>query len=389
MTMLITICAVLMFFSLVFSRHRWYAPSVLASGIWLVSLILYACIDHGMHPLRPEICRTITCWISIFCIASWCVQSLYIKPLFYEVKSSVLVRDIYYYISLCTLPVMLITVILVLRHSGGNPFSTLRDANVEGSHGMRTTGVFVAFWLMSYILELQACNRANIGRVILLFCINLFYAVISMGKTNFMILFMSSAIILYHRKLIKFKHLVIGFVLLLSIFVGVQYLRGSYTNSKEFVALYFTSSLGNFNSNVQAQSSENSGENTFRLFYAMKSQLDGGRTKVVNPILDFKHVEIGDFAFGSNTYTALYPFYKDFGKQGVIVFAVLLGLLFGYLFKTSEDGSSLALVLYAIFSGTIVMQIIGDTFFTLLSQNIQYVIIGLIAFMVKGQEIKV
>ena len=155
------------------------------------------------------------------------------------------------------------------------------------------------------------------------------------------------------------------------------------------MALYFTSSLGNFNSNVQAQSSENSGENTFRLFYAMKSQLDGGRTKVVNPILDFKHVEVGDFAFGSNTYTALYPFYKDFGKQGVIVFAVLLGLLFGYLFKTSEDGSSLALVLYAIFSGTIVMQIIGDTFFTLLSQNIQYVIIGLIAFMVKGQEIKV
>ena len=210
-----------------------------------------------------------------------------------------------------------------------------------------------------------------------------------MGKTNFMILFMSSTIILYHRKLINFKHLVIGFVLLLSMFVGVQYLRGSYTNSKEFVALYFTSSLGNFNSNVQAHSSENSGENTFRLFYAMKSQLDGGRTKVVNPILDFKHVEVGDFAFGSNTYTALYPFYKDFGNRGVIVFAVLLGLLFGYLFKTSEDGSSLALVLYAIFSGTIVMQIIGDTFFTLLSQNIQYVIIGLIAFMVKGQEIKV
>ena len=110
--------------------------------------------------------------------------------------------------------------------------------------------------------------------------------------------------------------------------------------------------------------------------------IDGGQTKPVDPILEFKRVEVGEFVFGSNTYTTLYPFYKDFGETGVMVFAVILGLLFGYLFKTSEDNSDFALILYAILAGSIAMQFIGDTFFTVLSQNIQYLVAALLPFII-------
>ena len=166
------------------------------------------------------------------------------------------------------------------------------------------------------------------------------------------------------------------------LFVGIQTIRGSYTTPKKFAALYLTSSLGNLNTNLKPESAEHWGENTFRLFYALKSAIDGGHTKPVDPILEFKRVEVGEFVFGSNTYTTLYPFYKDFGKTGVMVFAVILGLLFGYLFKTSEDNSDFALILYAILAGSIVMQFIGDTFFTVLSQNIQYLVAALLPFII-------
>lgn len=382
MTTLLIVCTILFIFSLLFSRRRWYAPSVLASGIWLVSLLAYSWIDHGLHPLTNETCSIITYWLALFCIPSWCVQSVYIKPIFKDIRTSVTARDIYYYLSLCTLPLMIFSVLLVVARSGGNPFSALRDANVSEDNGIRTTGFFVIFWMVSYIMELQVVSKENLGRVILLFFINLFYAFISMGKMNFMILFLASAIILTRHKILKIWHLVIGGVLLMFLFVGIQTIRGSYTTPRKFAALYLTSSLGNLNTNLKPESAEHWGENTFRLFYAFKSAIDGGRTKPIDPVLEFERVEVGEFVFGSNTYTTLYPFYKDFGKTGIMVFAIILGLMFGYLFKTSEDNSDFALVLYAILAGTIVMQFIGDTFFTVLSQNIQYLLAALLPFII-------
>lgn len=382
MTKLLIICTILLVFSILFARRRWYAPSVLASGVWLVSLLAYSWIDHGLHPLTNETCSMITYWLALFCIPCWCVQSVYIKPLFKDIRTSVTARDIYYYLSLFTLPLMVFSVLLVVARSGGNPFSALRDANVAEDNGIRTTGFFVIFWMVSYIMELQVMSKKNLGRVVLLFLVNLFYAFISMGKMNFMILFLASAIILTRRKILKIWHLAIGGVVMIFLFVGIQTIRGSYTTPKKFAALYLTSSMGNLNTNLKPESAEHWGENTFRLFYAFKSALDGGHTKPVDPILEFKRVEVGEFVFGSNTYTALYPFYKDFGKTGVMVFAVILGLLFGYLFKTSEDNSDFALVLYAILAGSIVMQFIGDTFFTVLSQNIQYLVAALLPFII-------
>ena len=382
MTKLLIICTILLVFSILFARRRWYSPSVLASGVWLVSLVAYSWIDHGLHPLTKDTCTMITYWLALFCIPCWCVQSVYIKPIFKDIRTSVTARDIYYYLTLFTLPLMVFSVLLVVARSGGNPFSALRDANVAEDNGIRTTGFFVIFWMVSYIMELQVMSKKNLGRVVLLFFINLFYAFISMGKMNFMILFLASAIILTRRKILKLWHLAIGGVVMIFLFVGIQSIRGSYTTPKKFAALYLTSSLGNLNTNLKPESAEHWGENTFRLFYALKSALDGGHTKPVDPILEFKRVEVGEFVFGSNTYTALYPFYKDFGKTGVMVFAVILGLLFGYLFKTSEDNSDFALVLYAILAGSIVMQFIGDTFFTVLSQNIQYLVAALLPFII-------
>ena len=382
MPTLIIVCIVLLLLSLLFSRGRWYAPTVLLCGVWLASIVAYAWIDRGLHPLRADIIQVIIYWLVGFCFASWVVQSVYIKPLFDKVYSNTTARDMYYYLTLLTVPVMIVEVVMVVLHSDGNPFSALRDANVAGVNGIRTTGFFVLFWMVSYIMELQVVNRNNVGRIVMLLLVNLFYAFISMGKMNFMILFLATAIVFSQRPQFRLWHLAIGMSVLLLLFVGVQQMRGSFTTPERFTALYMTSSLGNLNSNLQPKSSVQLGENTFRLYYSVKARLDGGKTQPVDPILDFKRVEIGYYVFGSNTYTALYPYYKDFGRLGVIVFAIVLGAIFGYLFKTAEDGSEFALVLYAILSGTIVMQFIGDTFFTVLSQNIQYVIATSIPYII-------
>ena len=382
MVWLIVICTLLLVMSLFFSRGRWYAPTNLLLATWLMSLVGYACIDSGANPLEATTVRAVALWLIGFCIAAWTVQSVYIKPTFLDVKSSVPARDIYYYFTLCTIPIMIVWVAIIVARDGGNPFAALRDANVAEVRGIRTAAFFVLFWMVSYIMELQVASRDNIGRVIILFLANFFYAFASMGKMNFMILFLATAIVLTERKVIRIGHLILAFCLLLTFFVGVQKIRGSYTNPRHFTALYLTTSLANLDQNVEPSSAQQPAENSFRLYYAVKSSLDGGETDVVDPILDFKWVKVGDLRYYSNTYTTIYPFYKDFGLLGAIIFSIVLGLLFGYLFKTAEDGSQFALVLYAILAGTVVMQFIGDTFFMVLSQNLQYLLAVLLPYII-------
>ena len=379
------------FGSWVFARRRWYAPAVLLTGVWLLAMIAYMLLDGGKHPLREDTIHAIIVWVTAFSVTTWCVQSFYWKPLLKDITPSLPIRDIYFYFTLATLPIMIWMVMTIVRTTGGNPFSALRDANVrENDQGIRTTAFFVVFWMVSYIMELRVASKDNRWRIALLFLVNLFYAVISLGKMNMMILFLSTAIILSERHIVKLKHLLIAVPLLLVLMLGLQYARGSlksFDKLDSFVAMYVGTSIGNLNTNVKPMSAEQPGENTFRLYYAVKRAVDGGETKVVDPILKFEPVQIGKVWYGSNTYTALYPFYKDFGIAGVWVFSIFLGLLFGLLFKLAEDGSECALVLYAILAGCIPMQILGDTFFTVLSQNIQYLIAVLIPFVLSKYRV--
>lgn len=382
MNILILISIALLLLSLSFARGYWYAPTNLMLAVWIVCLIGYNFFDKGLHPICPSTIWAISLWLIGFCLAAWTIQSLYIKPLFLHVPSNTIARDIFYYFTIATIPVMIIWVIWVAKNAGTNIFSALRDANISEQNGIRTAAFFVIFWLVSYVLELQVVSRHNIMRVIILFIANLFYAFASMGKMNFMILFLATAIILYERKLVQIKHLAFALIILLASFVAIQTIRGSYTNPQHFTALYLTSSIANLDQNVSPCSATLPAENSCRLFYAIRSTIDGGKTPVVDPILSFKWVEVGKLQYYSNTYTALYPFYKDFGLPGIAICAIMLGAFFGYLFKTAKDGSHFALALYAILSGGIVMQTIGDTFFTTLSQNIQYTLVTLIPYII-------
>lgn len=387
MIILMVICGLLLCMSMLLARRRWYAPTNLMLLVWLLSLVGYAWIDKGSHPLHTSTIWAVSLWLISFSISAWLMQAIYVKPVFKDITSSVPARDIYYYFTLLTIPIMAIWVSVIIARDGGNPFAALRDANVAEVRGIRTAAFFVLFWMVSYIMELQVVSRANIRRVLVLFFANFFYAFVSMGKMNFMILFLSTVIILTQRKLIKMWHLVIAFCVLLVFFVGIQKIRGSYTNPRHFTALYLTTSLANLDQNVVPCSSKQPAENSCRLYYAIRSSLDGGKTEVVDPILNFKWVRIGDLKYYSNTYTTIYPFYKDFGMIGVVVFAVILGLLFGYLFKTAEDGSQFSLLLYAILAGTVVMQFIGDTFFMVLSQNLQYLLAALLPYIISKHNL--
>ena len=260
MTKLLIIVAILCLGSWLFARRRWYAPSVMMTAVWLFTLVAYLFLDRGFHPLKPEIIEALIVWITGFTVTTWIVQSIYLKPLFKDVIPSTPVRDLYYYFTLATLPIMIWAVVMIVRHTGGNPFSALRDANIRANdQGIRTTGFFVIFWMVSYIMELRVMSKTNRGRIIVLFLINLFYVVISMGKMNLMILILSTVIILSEKNIVKLKHLFVIVPILVGLMLVLQTARGSLPSKSRlgvFFTVYVGSSLSHLNANVEPKTAE-------------------------------------------------------------------------------------------------------------------------------------
>ncbi len=362
--------------SLYLSKNALYAPAVIVSGLWSVCLLTFILMDHKLNDPDGAFLIGISIWVGTFCFFSLFAQSLKFNTPFRNAMPSKIARDIYFYFSLATLPFLVISVHEII--SSGfvqNPYNTLRIENVKGT----TAAFFVVFWMISYVLELYNLSAKNRGRVLLMFVLNLFYAVISLGKTNFLTLFAVTIIILLHKKLIKAKVAFLGAALLFLVFIFIQILRsnaGESLDLNSFIAMYFLSGVPAFET-VTPHSNVYFGENTFRFFYAVRYELGLSSIKPVNPVLPFINVPIL-----TNTYTVLYPYYKDFGFAGIAVFGSFAGYVYGWMFRKLQLKDYYFTTIYAILSVGLFVQFMNETIFTLFSQNLQYVIIALIPFVI-------
>ena len=391
MVQIAIICLILFFASYLFSKENLFSPATVVSGVWLATSAAAIYIVGTNFPISSKFTTAILLWVVPFCLASLSVQSLRVSTPFKGVVPNGLIRDIYFWICIITLPLMIYQVYLIISHAGGaNAFTALRDANVRGDEDLgidSTSSFFVSFWLVSYIIELMQVSKKNIWRVLVLLSLNLFYAVASMGKINLMVLFLATATILMFKYRLSIIKLGIGVALLFMAFMMFQVARSTqeqtyYTKLERFVVLYMVSGMPAFDQNIQPESSQHWGENTFRLYYAVANKLRLSDVKPVRPNAKFTKTTINGETYETNVYTVIYPFYKDFGNVGIVIFAIITGLLFGWIFKMAQQGDAFALCFYAIMISCLAIEFMSDIVYTILSQNIQYFIICLIPFVI-------
>lgn len=378
---------VILAISYISSNQNIFSPAVIVSGVWFVCTTLYLTLDHGLYPVSNKFLIAISIWVSCFCFFSLLAQSLSVPTPYKNVSPSKIARDIFFYFSLITLPVLIYDIYILLNSGlGSNIFWILRNANVSGfeKHGIeRTSSFFVIFWFVSYIIELQVASKSNRLRIAILLLMNIFFAFITMGKSSFLSIFIASVIILFYQKKIKLKTIVISVGVLFFLFLGIQTLRsdGNQIQSKGFVSLYLLAGMPAFET-LEPASSAHFGENTFRFIYAVGKKLDISSIEPKSALQSYVFIPEA-----TNVYTVLFPYYKDFGLSGVILFASLLGFLFGYIFKASQRNDGYALVLYSLLAVCLVLQFMNDVFFLTFSQNLQFIIIAYIPFLITRNKL--
>lgn len=209
MVQIVVVCLILFLAGYLFSKENIFSPTTIVSAVWLVTGAVFLFITSFHEPVSSKFTINMLLWIVCFSIASLSIQSFSFYVPYKDILPNRSIRNLYLLICIITLPILLYDVYqIVTTYSGGNIYSALRNANVRGDKalGMESTSrFFVVFWIVSYTLELICASKKNVWRIVFLLALNIFFAFISMGKTNMLVLFMITATILLFKKKISIK----------------------------------------------------------------------------------------------------------------------------------------------------------------------------------------
>ena len=114
------------------------------------------------------------------------------------------------------------------------------------------------------------------------------------------------------------------------------------------------------------------GKCTFRFFLAILSKI-GFNIEVPKTVMDFTYVS----GLRTNVYTILHWYSMDFGPVWGCLFQVILGMIFGVLYKNVKkyfNPDRFNVLLLAMFMSIILGEFFCDTFMTHLSAWIQRII---------------
>ena len=287
----------------------------------------------------------------------------------------------YLIVTVLTLPAFAVFIAHNMEAAQGDHWAlNLRTAATGGSEDDAEVygGLNVIVWQVTYMLELFCLSRKSWWRITIPALALLAFAFFTMSKWGFLSFFFSTISVLYFKRKIGLRHILIGIVVLFGLFVIIQSLRYAVStrqlDKSNFVVLYLLSSMSAFDTLLPA-SSLHWGENTFRAFYSLCNQLGLSPIKPPTGILPFIEKPIE-----TNTYTCMYPFFKDFGYWGVALFATIMGALSGFIFKRAQRGSGFYILLYAVCVNCLIMQYANEMLMTSLFAYIKEWLLLLLPF---------
>lgn len=355
-----------------------FAPYILVSLVWFSVIFLYLTLDHGFYPIGYRFPMAIFLWVSFFYFSSYLSFKMTVpfsqdKHFVRNIPSEFVIK-VYYVLGV-------LSILFVSYKSIQYALTTdyfflmLRTLNIgtdeDNSLKFGIISYFLAIGLVLYLIELFRVETLKNKKVAFLLVLNLLFSLITMAKTTFITLFLSTIFVLYIKKKVALKQIILGLLVVFLLSFVLQQLRSHTADGdsgvSDFISLYLVGGVVGFD-RVPIEETTNFGEHTFRTFYAIANSL--GFDVQVAPVL-YEYIEIPQY---TNAFTVLYPFYQDFGFIGVVIFAIIQGSFYGFVFKKAITGSVPYTVLYCVSFTFIVFQFMGEYMFVNLSSFVQYFI---------------
>lgn len=383
--MLIGILVAFFLFLLGILAYRWnnslFAPAFISNVLWGTFVLLYNITNNGLYPLGEKFYLGILLWSIMFTLGCWLVKGKNFSVADFVPNKFVL--NIYFCLVVILAPIAMLK---IYQKASEGPtdilFFNLRLLNTNPEEFDFSLGIYGYVYSLAAI-ALLAEFLANKGKlyknikIIILIILNIGLSILTVSRTSFFFLVISLFIIYAFKSKVKLKHFAYVFAGIVVLFVGMTFLKDSFddgVNIGDSFFLYLFSGMAAFETLKPAPEDFDFGANVFRIFYAIGKSI-GLDTEPVNNILEY--VSIPE---KTNVYTFLYPFYRDFGYIGILIFGFLYGLLFQFMYSNAHLKKGYYLLFYSYLVSVLLFQFLGDTLVTNLSMSLQYLIFSVLAF---------
>ena len=330
----------------------YFSPWMLTIGIWAVILGLYYALDTDLYPIKEQFYYCFMLWLPIFCLcalAAYLLGTGGMKPAAATggIDYNKTLFNFFFIISLIITPLYVYRVYQIVIMFGTNDIlNNVRTLAVHGegqgflnySHVLNQSMFVVALWSHPKVPTWQV---VTLGFACLLNSLAI------MEKGTILFIFLSVAFVLFEKKVIRVRSIVILGVALILFFYLFNLLRAEEDSDYQkeetlldFFAMYALSPPVAF-CQLMPEVTPQFGTNTFASIYVFLERL-GLHVVIKEKTQDFVYVPIG-----TNVYTIFQPFFIDFGYKGVAFFAALYGSVCGWLYRLFRSRHSVGICLYA------------------------------------------
>ncbi len=371
--------------------RSFYSPGFLNGITWLSLIILYQLIPHHYNALNDKFPSAILLWVVIFNLCSLFSFLLTTKSVAVDSYNHKIFR-IEIWLSVIGTLILAFNSIKIAAQNPAYFFIYLRSLSTGLDEGVKMEGVS-AIWgyarsgmIVVYLIMLLNIEKYSKRTIWIMLLLNLLTVLVTMAKSQLFAILFASAIIMLYKDKIRIKHILTGGLLFLILCLTMQDVRSAESdevNANGFFAAYILSGSAAFDK--YDSTSQPSHINTLRFFYAVTNSLGLSDTEAPPTILPYQSISNrGDI---TNVYTMLYPYYTDYGYVGVAVFAIILGLIFGSVFKKSNTNNFFKII-YSLISVALVFAFFGEILMSNLSTYIQYLIFAWLPYYTRNIRFK-
>lgn len=378
-----SIIAILLISTILFVNAKIYknilAPAVITNIVWLLLLIIYNTVDHGLRPLSDYFYWIVLIWNLGFTIGSCLINKLYLP-----VHGSMTMLN-RHRIGSILLWVMILSLLLSIYGlyligsslNPGNIFAGIRQNSVSILNGEEPSVILPIYISMAQSIASYSVvvigtlfffrgNKSFAVKIALSLII--LYTLFRSNKLSVVqVLFFISTLVILKNNISK-KMIFYFLIAFLIMMLGAHLMRAGGDKAAEFdlgkmLAVYLLSPLPAFDivstSNTVLIEDFN-GEYTFRAFIPYLNLLGFNLVGNSDPF---------NLHFWTNTplpvnvYTVFFSFHTDFGIYGIVFASLFYGIFFGILWKGCKKKIPMFQVAYASCFYILAFQFFADYLF--------------------------
>lgn len=355
-----------------------FSPWAITIAIWATILGLYYLLDTKLNPIPQQFYISLTLWLAFFIPCSLGTyylttshdsnsatpHSFYVNKVFFQFV---------FVIAMVMTPLYVYRVLQIVTMFGTDDLmNNIRLLALYGE-GQGILNYSMVITQSLFVVALWAHPKIPTWQVVALAVGCLLNALAIMEKGSIFFVFISVVFVLFAKRVIKLRSILVLSVVLVLFFYLFNLARAvedsDYQQEEtllDFFAMYALSppvAFGELTREVIPQF----GVNSFEKIYFFLSRFGFTDIVVKEKLQEFVWVPIL-----TNVYTCFQPFYMDFGYKGVALIGGCYGILSGWLYRLYRNRNELSCCMYTYAVYALVLQFYQENVFTSMVFIIQF-----------------